>query len=159
MSVKERAAVQRAQVTLRQAIAIAQREVPGGLVVDADAATLADEVSYAIEVLKDSLYEVRIDMKDGSVLAVLQRRVHPKDWKTLAGAEQGGKSLVDAISLAENLVPGGTLVAADLRTTRGGKATWHIDVEKDGRLAIDVDPATGGVLQVALKLNNRRGND
>src|SRR5687768_17735829 len=58
MSLKERAAVQRAQVTLRQAIAIAQREVPGGLVVDADAATVADEVSYAIEVLKDSLYDV-----------------------------------------------------------------------------------------------------
>ena len=102
MSVKERAAVQGAKVTLRQAIAIAQQEVPGGLFIDADATTVGDGVSYAIEVLKDSLYEVRIDMKDGSVLAVLQRRVHPKDWKTLAGAEQGEMSLVDAISVEMN---------------------------------------------------------
>jgi uncharacterized membrane protein YkoI len=151
MSSKEKAAVKQAKVTLQQAIAAAQREVPGSLVVDADAVTFGDKVSYAIEVLKDSLYEVRIDLDDGSVLAVVQRRVHPKDWKDLAAVEQAAINLVDAVSVADNVTSGGKMIAADVRTTSQGKATWHINVEKQGLLAIDIDTATGGVLKVAMR--------
>jgi Peptidase propeptide and YPEB domain len=151
MSAKEKAAVQQAKVTLRQAIAIAQREVPGSLVVDADAVTLSDKVSYAIEVLKDQLYEVRIDLDTGSVLAVVKKRIHPKDWKDLAAVEQAAINLGDAVSVANSIVSGGTLIAADVRTARGSKSLWRINVEKDGLVAIDIDPATGGVLKVALR--------
>jgi hypothetical protein len=86
MSAKEKAAVQQAKITVHQAIAIALLEAPGGLLIDADAATVDGKVSYGIEILKDSLYDIRIDMH-GSVLRVFQRRVHSKDWKGLAGVD------------------------------------------------------------------------
>jgi uncharacterized membrane protein YkoI len=143
MSAKEKRAVQQAKVSLRQAIEIAQQEVRGGLLVDADAATVSGKVGYAIELLKDHLYDVRIDMDDGSILSIVQRRVPPKDWQQMAVVEQAGISLQEAIGLAESTVSGGQLISADV-TTRRGKPIWDIALQKDGRVrTVLIDPASG----------------
>jgi uncharacterized membrane protein YkoI len=148
MSPQEKAAVLQAKVTLRQAIAIAEQEIPDGLVVDADAATVRGRVAYAIEVLKSGgLHEVQIDMADGRVRRVVQRRIHPKDWNKMAAVERAGLNLQGAISVAEQNLSGGTLIAADV-TTSQGKPTWDINLEKDGLHSVFIDPATGSVLKV-----------
>jgi uncharacterized membrane protein YkoI len=149
MSAKEIAAAHQAKLTLRQAIVIAQREVPGSLLVDADVATVGGKMSYAIELLKDGLHDVRINMADGTILRIIQKRVHPKDWKTMAAVEHAAIKLLDAIGLAENEVAGARLISADV-TTRRGKPIFDIRLQHDGRLrTVLIDPASGSVMKIA----------
>ena len=149
MTVSEKAAVQGARITLSEAISIAQRAVPGGLIVDADAATVGGKVSYSIEILKDRLYDVRIDLDDGTVLMLLKKRPHPREWKKLAAVEEAAVSLQDAIGLAEENLPGGNLISADVANRRD-KPTWDINLEKDGNLhTMRIDAASGDVIRLA----------
>jgi uncharacterized membrane protein YkoI len=65
---REMAALGQAKITLQEAIRIAQREVPGGWVVDADIAVVRGQGTYTIEVVKDGLSAVRVDLQSGRIL-------------------------------------------------------------------------------------------
>jgi uncharacterized membrane protein YkoI len=150
---KEMAALQQAKVTLHEAIGVAQREVPGSWVVDADIATVKGKVSYSIEVVKDGLHAVRVDLENGRVLNIVKRRIPPKDWKQMAAVEAAEINMFDAIAIAEGKFPGGKVVSADVKT-RSGRVRWDINIEQDGLHVVHVDPESGSVLKVARKLDD-----
>jgi uncharacterized membrane protein YkoI len=152
-SANEMAALQQAKITLHEAIGVAQREVPGSLVVDADIATVKGKVSYSVEVLKDGLHAVRVDLDSGRVLSVAKKRIPPQDWKAMAAVEAAAINMFDAIAIAEATIPSGRVVSADVKT-RSGRVRWDINIEKDGLHVIHVDPESGGVLKVARKLDD-----
>jgi uncharacterized membrane protein YkoI len=152
-SAKEMAALAQAKVTLLEAIVTAQKEVPGSWLVDADVATVKGKVSYSIEVVKDGIHAVRVDLDNGRVLNVVRRRVPPKDWKQMAAVESAEIGLLEAIGIAERKFPGGKVVSADVKT-RQRSVRWDINIEKDGLHVVHVDPENGAVLKVARKLDD-----
>jgi uncharacterized membrane protein YkoI len=152
-SVKEMAALAQSKVTLQEAIETARREIPGAWVVDADVATVKGKVSWAVELVKDGLHAVRVDLDNGRVLDIARRRIHPKDWKQMAAVERAEVDLLDAIAIAETKFPGGRVVSADVKT-RQGIVRWDINIERDGLHAIQVDPEDGAILKVARKLDD-----
>jgi hypothetical protein len=67
---QERTALQSAKVTLNDAIAAAEKEVPSGKVVDAEVDFENGVTSYFIEIDKDGVQTVRVDMETGQALKV-----------------------------------------------------------------------------------------
>jgi uncharacterized membrane protein YkoI len=65
---EQRDAVKRAKVSLTDAIAIAQKLIPDGKVVDTDIETIKGVVQYAIEIDKDGVKTVFVDLQTGNVL-------------------------------------------------------------------------------------------
>jgi uncharacterized membrane protein YkoI len=153
MSQQEMAALQQAKITLPEAISIAQKEIPGGRVIDADVSTIGGKVSYAIEIVKDGVHAVRVDLQDGKVIEVTQKRVAPKELKHLDAVRQAKVTLVEAISVAQKELPGGRPVAADVKT-RKGQVIYVVDIEKNGLHVVHVHPESGRVLQVSAKLDD-----
>jgi uncharacterized membrane protein YkoI len=152
-SARETAALAQAKITLKEAIGTAQREIPDSWVVDADITTVEGKVSYSIEVVKDGLHAVRVDLDDGHVLNVVHRPVPPKEWRQMAAVEGAQVSLLDAIAIAEKQLPGGNVVSADAKT-RNGIVRWDINIDKDGVHVVYVDPETGEVVRVARRRDN-----
>jgi uncharacterized membrane protein YkoI len=152
-SKREMAALQQAKISLSDAIAIAQKEIPGGKVVDADVSTTDGKVTYAIEILKDGVHAVRVDLQDGKVIEVTQKRVPPKDVKQLEALQQAKVTLLEAISIAQKELPGGRPASADTKT-RKGQVIYVVDMEKDGLHVVHVHPESGRVLMVAPKLDD-----
>jgi uncharacterized membrane protein YkoI len=68
---QERAALQNAKITLSEAIAAAEKEVPGGKVIDAEVDIVNGAASYVVEVDKDGLQTVRVDLETGKALKVV----------------------------------------------------------------------------------------
>jgi hypothetical protein len=67
---QERAALRSAKLTLAEAIVAAEKEVPGGKVVDAEVDFENGVASYFIEIDKDGVQAVRVDMETGKALKV-----------------------------------------------------------------------------------------
>jgi uncharacterized membrane protein YkoI len=67
---QERAALQNAKITLSEAIAAAEKEVPGGKVTDAEVDIVNGAASYVVEIDKDGLQTVRVDLETGKALKV-----------------------------------------------------------------------------------------
>jgi uncharacterized membrane protein YkoI len=67
---QERAALQNAKITLSEAIAAAEKEVPGGKVIDAEVDIVNGAASYVVEIDKDGLQTVRVDLETGKALKV-----------------------------------------------------------------------------------------
>ena len=67
---QERSALQTAKITLGEAIAAAEKEVPGGKVVDAEVDIVNGAASYVVEIDKDGLQTVRVDLETGKALKV-----------------------------------------------------------------------------------------
>ena len=69
---KERAAVQAAKVTLGEAIAAAEKEVAGGRAFEAEVDTENGVTSYFVEVDKDGVQRVQVDMQTGQAVKVAE---------------------------------------------------------------------------------------
>jgi uncharacterized membrane protein YkoI len=151
-SEKELLAIKQARVRLPEAIAVAQREVPGGRVIDADIVRIRGAMSYAIEILKDGIHIVRIDLQNGGVLNKSFRRVPARSWKQMAMVEAAKVTLVDAIFLAEAALPGGVVASADISMTRSGPR-YVVDIEKDGLFEVHVDFQDGRILDISERLD------
>jgi uncharacterized membrane protein YkoI len=67
---QERAALQNAKITLSEAIAAAEKEVPGGKVTDAEVDIVNGAASYVVEFDKDGLQTVRVDLETGKAFKV-----------------------------------------------------------------------------------------
>ena len=67
---QESAALQNAKITLSEAIAAAEKEVPGGKVIDAEVDIVNGAASYVVEIDKDGLQTVRVDLETGKALKV-----------------------------------------------------------------------------------------
>jgi uncharacterized membrane protein YkoI len=67
---QERAALQNAKITLSEAIAAAEKEIPGGKVIDAEVDIVNGAASYVVEIDKDGLQTVRVDLETGEALKV-----------------------------------------------------------------------------------------
>jgi uncharacterized membrane protein YkoI len=67
---QERAALQNAKITLSEAIAAAEKEVPGGKVIDAEVDIVNGAATYVVEIDKDGLQTVRVDLETGKALKV-----------------------------------------------------------------------------------------
>ena len=148
MSVKQIAAFQQAKITLQDAVGIAQREVPGGWIVDADIAVVKGQGTYTVEVVKERVYAVRVDLQNGRVLETVRRRIPPKDWKPMAVVEGAPVGLLDAVTIAEKTFPGAKIVSADVKIRRGS-VRWGVTIDDNGLYTVDVDPEKGGVLRVS----------
>jgi uncharacterized membrane protein YkoI len=151
-SERELLAIKQAKVTLPEAIAVAQREVPGGRVIDADIVSIRGTMSYAIEILKDGIHVVRIDLQKGAVLKRSVRRVPARAWKLMAMVEAAKVTLTDAIGLAEASLPGGTVASADVSIRRSGPR-YVVDIEKDGLFEVHVDFQDGRILDISERLD------
>jgi uncharacterized membrane protein YkoI len=153
-SKREIAAQQAAKITLSDAIAVAQKEISGGKVVDADVSTKDGKVSYAVEIVKEGVqHAVYVDLQDASVVGTTQKRVSPKDMKQLEAVEEAKVTLVEALTIAQKELPGGKALSADVKT-RKSKVMYAIDIEKDGLHVVHVDPRTGSVLSVLPKIDD-----
>jgi uncharacterized membrane protein YkoI len=67
---QESAALQNAKITLSEAIAAAEKEVPGGKVIDAELDIVNGAATYVVEIDKDGLQTVRVDLETGKALKV-----------------------------------------------------------------------------------------
>jgi uncharacterized membrane protein YkoI len=67
-------AVKRAKVSLNDAVAIAQKQVPDGRVLDTDVETVKGVVQYAIEIEKDGIKVVFVDLQSGNVIRMVPKR-------------------------------------------------------------------------------------
>ncbi len=67
---QERAALQAAKITLSEAIAAAEKEVPGGTAIEAEVDSENGVTSYFVEIEKDGVQRVRVDMQTGQALKV-----------------------------------------------------------------------------------------
>jgi uncharacterized membrane protein YkoI len=70
----QREAVRQAKVSLSDAIAIAQRQIPGGQVVETDVETVKGVVQYAIKIDKDGLQTVFVDLQTGNVIGTVSKK-------------------------------------------------------------------------------------
>jgi uncharacterized membrane protein YkoI len=84
---QERAALQNAKITLSEAIAAAEKEVPGGKVMDAEVDIVHGAASYVVEIDKDGLQTVRVDLETGKALKVVAEADDADDKTT--GAHDG----------------------------------------------------------------------
>ena len=88
-SAQERAALQNAKITLSEAIAAAEKEVPGGKVIDAEVDIVNGAASYVVEIDKDGLQTVRVDLETGKALKVAAE-ADDADDKVATGARDDG---------------------------------------------------------------------
>ena len=72
-------AVKQAKVSLNDAIAIAQKQIPGGKVVDTDVETVKGVVQYAIEIDKDGVKVVFVDLQTGNVIRTVPKKIGSDD--------------------------------------------------------------------------------
>jgi uncharacterized membrane protein YkoI len=151
---REMLALLGAKVTLVEAIAIAEKDIPGGRVIDADVASAGGRMSYAIEILTDRLQVVRVDLHHGAVLSKSLKRVPSKAWKELAAAAEAKVLLADAIAIAEKAVPAGKLLSAEV-SNRGGVMGYVVHMAKDAAVsAVHVDFNEGRILGISEKLDD-----
>lgn len=68
----EKATLQAAKISLSEAIAAAEKEVPGGKVVEAEVDTENGVTSYFIEIDKDGEQKIRVDMQTGQAVKVAE---------------------------------------------------------------------------------------
>ena len=66
-------ALEQAKVSLDDAIAAARNAIPDGKVVDTDVETVDGVVQYAIEIDKDGVKTVFVDLQTGNVLRMLPK--------------------------------------------------------------------------------------
>ncbi len=142
----------RPQMTLPDAIEIAQREVPDGLLID----SRVTEHAYTVAVVKQGLvHAVRIDLQSGRVVEIARRRVHPQEWKRLAGVEGAPVGLLKAVAIAEDTFPGSQFLSVAVKIRRG-HVRWAVSVEDEGLGIVDVDPQEGRLLRIALRMPPER---
>ena len=70
----QREAVRQAKVSLADAIAIAQKTIPDGKVVDTDVETVKGVVQYAIDIDKDGVKTVFVDIQTGNVIRTVSKK-------------------------------------------------------------------------------------
>lgn len=69
---QERAALQAAKITLSEAIAAAEKEVPGGKVIEAEVDVENGVAGYFIEIEKDGVQTVLVDMQTGQASKIAE---------------------------------------------------------------------------------------
>jgi uncharacterized membrane protein YkoI len=154
LSAKELSALQEAKVTLQEAIATAQQQVPSGRVIDADIGTVkGGKISYAIKILKDGEHLVRVDPQSGVVVSKSSRVISPKDWKDMARVEEAKVTMTEAVAIADSKLPGGRIASAGVKEERG-KVRYQIDIITDGVHVVEIDPEDGRVLKIAKELDD-----
>jgi uncharacterized membrane protein YkoI len=146
-------ALARAKVTVPEVIVIAQKEVAGGRLVDADLVTVRGTVLYEIEILKGDLHVVRVDLQNGTIVSRSVRRVSPKAWKAMASIQEAKVTLMEAIGIASRELPGGRIASADTSTTSRG-ILYNVEIEKEGLHVVQVDPEDGRVIGVSERLDD-----
>jgi uncharacterized membrane protein YkoI len=88
---QERAAAQNAKIiTLSLAIAAAEKEVPGGKLLDAEVDIVNGAASYVVEIDKDGVQTVRVDLETGKALKVVAEADDADDKVT--GAHDGDEN-------------------------------------------------------------------
>jgi uncharacterized membrane protein YkoI len=148
-SAKEISAVMNAKVSPSEAIETAEQHTKGhavALEVGHEKGAMRYEVKA---VANDKLVRVWVDPTTGKVIETKEiapigelTKAHRTDFRELAGAKT---TLVSAIATAERDT-GGKAIEADYRI-HGGKLTYEVDVNKDGKMQkVYVDTATGEVL-------------
>jgi uncharacterized membrane protein YkoI len=154
-SKRETAALLQAKITLSDAISAAQKEIPGGKPVDADLVTTDGKVIYSVELAKDGVHKVSVDMQNGSVIEVTQKNVAPKDLKRVNAAEQAEVTMLEAIAIAQKQLPGGIVAAAEAKI-RKGQVVYVVDIEQSagGLHVVHVDLDSGRVLSASPKLDD-----
>lgn len=155
-SKRETAALLEAKVTLSDAISVAQKTIPGGKAVDADVATTRDgKVIYSIELTRDdarNLHKVSVDMQDGSVIEVTDKKVAAKDVQRVKAVEQAKVTMLEAIAIAAKQFPDGIAAAAEAKP-RKGQVVYVVDIDQKGHV-VHVDLDSGRVLSVERKLDD-----
>ena len=66
--------MKQAKISLNDAIAIAQKAVPDGKVVDTDVETVKGVVQYAIDIDKDGVKTVFVDLQTGNVIRTVPKK-------------------------------------------------------------------------------------
>jgi uncharacterized membrane protein YkoI len=152
-SKRETAALLQAKITLSDAISAAQKEIPGGKPVDADLVTTDGKVIYSVELAKDGVHKVSVDMQNGSVIEVTQKSVAAKDFKRLNAVEQAKVTMGEAIAIAEKQFRGGIVAAAEAKF-RKGQVVYVVDIEQNGLQVVHVHPDSGRVVRNAPKFDD-----
>ena len=141
-----------AKVSVRDAIAAAERLSNGGRVVEATYYLQRTPPSATYELRayqKDGMWEARIAAGSGEMLGA--GRTTPRgmfdeaDAAELALLERASTTISKAVELAEQHAQG-KAIAADLEKSRGGETAWHVVVVA-GETArkVIIDPLTGRV--------------
>jgi hypothetical protein len=95
-SAEERATLQNAKITLNEAIAAAEREVPGGKVIDAEVDFEEGVASYFIDIEKDGLQTVQVDTETRKALKVATEADDAGDHLPTAHRDDEGEDYDEA---------------------------------------------------------------
>lgn len=136
-----------AKLSLTQAIAEAQKEMRGKTL-DARFEVWQGKPAYLIRTYAaNQVWESRIDANAGQPIgqpsAVARSELGPAIHRDVAALDNAQTSLEQAIGNAEQQ-QGGRAIMASVRAAAGGRATYAVDLVKDGRLhTAMIDTATG----------------
>lgn len=136
-----------AKLSLTQAIAEAQKEMRGKTL-DARFEVWQGKPAYLIRTYAaNQVWESRIDANTGQPIgqpsAVARSELGPAIHRDVAALDNAQTSLEQAIGNAEQQ-QGGRAIMASVRAAAGGRATYAVDLVKDGRLhTAMIDTATG----------------
>ena len=146
-------AVAAAKISVAQAIEAAQKEVPGGKVIEAGLEAEKDATFYEVVVLSgEAVKEVKVDATSGKVLGVKEEKADADEEKELAEAKQalGAAKLTfaQALEAAGKAVKDGKAFKIELEM-KDGKPTYDVALlQGDKIMKAALDPADGKVLKV-----------
>jgi len=148
---KAKAAFDKVKVSMSQALEAAQKQVPGGTLLEVDLEMPEKGPVYAISLLHEKLKkEVRIDAASGSVLKV-EAEEDEDDAKEAAEAAKvvaaARITLPQAIQTATKAIDGGRVYEAELKL-RDGKPRFEVFLlAKDKCMEAQIDAISGKVLR------------
>jgi len=143
-------AVVKAKITLREAVEIALKKVPGGKAVEAELETEDDGIEYEVEVIVGGKHmEIEIDPTTGAVKEAKEEKAEEgEDEKAEEAAAKAPITLLQAIDAAQKSVPGGKAFEAEAEM-ENGKLIFEVEfVAGDKIMEVEVDATSGEVLEV-----------
>lgn len=141
------------KLSLRDAIAIAEKRTNGGTVLEVGFEPTASAATYVLKIhQKGGIWEGQIDADSGQALGagtmIPEGKLDADDKAELAALDKAAITIVEAVRRAEDHVQGKAIAVA-LEDTAEGAAVWEVVViANDQASRVAVHPVTGQVTQV-----------
>ena len=144
------------QITLEQALVIANNRVKGDVIeVEFDQGSEKTDDKYEVSIIAQGAeHNVNIDAYTGKVLAVEQKTLDTQDIAEYSAMKQAKISLTQALEQAKQTISG-TVVEAEFDGDHG-KSDYKIEVVQGAQLhKMVVDSMTGALITNPIKIKNK----
>lgn len=144
------------QITLEQALVIANNRVKGDVIeVEFDQGSEKTDDKYEVSIIAQGAeHNVNINAYTGKVLAVEQKALDTQDIAEYSAMKQAKISLTQALEQAKQTISG-TVVEAEFDGDHG-KSVYKIEVVQGAQLhKMVVDSMTGALITNPIKIKNK----